>query len=139
MCSSDLRGRLGTLSGVLEGLSGLALEGYEIHMGRTEVFQGQGAASMAMIAAQTGASQELEADGCCLDNVYGTYVHGIFDAEGIAGALLSCLAQSKGAVFTHAKEQSRREYKETQYDLLADTLRSHLDMEAVYRIMEVQR
>ncbi len=136
---TQVRGRLGTLSGVLKGLSGLALEGYEIHMGRTEVFQGQGAASMAKIAAQTGASQELEADGCCLDNVYGTYVHGIFDADGIAGELLSCLAQKKGVVFTHAKEQSRREYKETQYNLLADTLRSHLDMEAVYRIMEVQR
>ena len=27
-------------------------------------------------------------------------------------------------------------YKETQYDLLADTLRRHLDMEQIYRILE---
>ena len=33
-------------------------------------------------------------------------------------------------------EESRTEYKEAQYDLLADTLRRHLDMEAIYQMME---
>ncbi len=136
---TQVRGRLGTLSGVLEGLSGLALEGYEIHMGKTEVFPEEGAASMAKIAVQAGSKRELAVDGCCKENVYGTYVHGIFDGDGIAGALLACLAQRKGIVLEQTKEPSRREYKEAQYNLLADALRNHLDMEAVYRIMGVRK
>lgn len=94
---------------------------------------------MAKIAVQAGSKRELAVDGCCKENVYGTYVHGIFDGDGIAGALLACLAQRKGIVLEQTKEPSRREYKEAQYNLLADALRNHLDMEAVYRIMGVRK
>ncbi len=30
-------------------------------------------------------------------------------------------------------------FKESQYDLLADTLRKHLDMKAIYQIMGMQK
>ena len=35
--------------------------------------------------------------------------------------------------------QSYQEFKETQYDKLADTLRKYLDMDAVYQMMGMER
>lgn len=75
-------------------------------------------------------------DGCQLENAYGTYVHGIFDGEGIAAALVGILAQQKGIALDKPETEDRFLYKEKQYDLLADTLRSHLDMKKIYKILE---
>ena len=68
-------------------------------------------------------------------NVYWTYVHGIFDGEGIASAIVEILAGKKG-ISLSAGSVSRQQYKERQYDLLADTLRRRLDMGKIYEILE---
>ncbi len=127
---SQVQGCLGKLTGVLECLSGIPFAGYEIHMGRTELDEVQGAA-VAEIQQQT-----YRMDGCCKENVYGTYIHGIFDEEGVVKAMLASLAERKGITLGNLTQMTRKEYKETQYNLLADTLRRHLDMEKIYQIME---
>ncbi len=128
---SQVQGCLGKLSGVLECLSGIPFAGYEIHMGRTELDEVQGAA-----VAEIQQQQTCRLDGCCKENVYGTYIHGIFDEEGIVKAMLISLAERKGIALDNLTEMTRKEYKESQYNLLADTLRRHLDMEKIYQIME---
>ena len=80
--------------------------------------------------------QTYRMDGCCKENVYGTYIHGIFDEEGVVKAMLASLAERKGITLGNLTQMTRKEYKETQYNLLADTLRRHLDMEKIYQIME---
>lgn len=67
--------------------------------------------------------------------VFGSYLHGLFDNLEFTGAILTRLAEKKGISLT-AKAQSMEEYKESQYDKLADLVRQSLDMEAVYKIME---
>ena len=84
---------------------------------------------------QTPPGQRQEPEGCCRGNVYGTYIHGIFDEAGVVNALFTALAERKGVALEPFSEKSWREYKETQYDLLADTLRKNLDMNAVYAMM----
>ena len=61
----------------LYGLENRQLEGYEIHMGRTE----SAAAPLADFTTQTG---ERRTDGLSSGNVWGCYVHGIFDKAGAA-------------------------------------------------------
>ena len=73
----------------------------------------------------------VRADGL----VFGSYLHGLFDNLEFTGAILTRLAEKKGISLT-AKAQSMEEYKESQYDKLADLVRRSLDMEAVYKIME---
>ena len=68
-------------------------------------------------------------------NVYGTYVHGVFDADGIAAKIVEALATKKGISMEAVTQQNYQEFKETQYDKLAETLREYLDMDAVYRMM----
>ena len=110
---SQTKGVFDGISGMLSGLNGMSYYGYEIHMGRSEV-------KMPALAG-TG-------------NVYGSYVHGVFDAPGISDTILKAICAGKGIDFNALETFDVKVYKERQYDLLADTVRSGLDMEFVYRI-----
>ena len=116
-------------SSAFSSLGALALTGYEIHMGRTSLVPG------------------AETDGCvrvgdqrCVgyvsQNVLGTYLHGFFDADGVADALVNLMLARRGLPGVAAMSEPYEAYRERQFDLLADGLRSALDMEAVYRILE---
>lgn len=83
----------------------------------------------------TDQAENQKADGICAGNVYGTYVHGVFDADGIAAKIVEALATKKGISMEAVTQQNYQEFKETQYDKLAETLREYLDMDAVYRMM----
>lgn len=107
-------GTLADVPGMLSGLNGRKYEGYEIHMGRSEQ----------QLAPLTGEG-----------NVYGSYVHGIFDAPGITDAILLALCQRKGVSFDLLGTFDLHAYKERQYDILADAVRGGLDMELVYRVL----
>ncbi len=65
----------------------------------------------------------------------GTYVHGIFDNQDISQAVLKALAEKRGIPFEELESVDLKEFKEQQYDLLADELRAHLDMRMIYKIM----
>ncbi len=108
-------------------LSGIELEGYEIHMGETKLLGG---------AKPLAALDNGHSDGCAAGNVLGSYLHGFFDSAECRKAVLAVLCKKKGidpaelSVFDYAA------YKEKQYDLLADGVRNNLDMKMIYRILE---
>ena len=102
------------IPGLFSCLNGLAYQGYEIHMGR---------------------SMERRSAVTCKGNVYGSYIHGIFDAPGVAEAILGALCRKKGLDPARLGSFDPKAYKEAQYDKLADAVRSGLDMELVYRVL----
>ena len=71
-------------------------------------------------------------------NVYGSYIHGIFDAHGIADSVVKVLCAKKGVDPDELGSFDRVAYKDQQYDLLAENMRKNLDMELVYRIINEQ-
>lgn len=111
---TQVSGTLNPVEGLLSPLSGMAYQGYEIHMGRS------------------GDAPAILGKGC----VYGTYIHGIFDAPGIAEALLGALCRKKGLSPEILTAFDPAAYKERQYDLLAQAVRDNLDMELVHRILD---
>lgn len=115
------KGRFSDISGVFSVLSGLEYEGYEIHMGVTESMEPP-------LLENSG--------GAFRDNVCGCYVHGIFDSDEVSAALVKALCGRRGAEFTNTRE-SRREYKQRQFDILADEVRKSLDMEFIYKILKL--
>ena len=123
-------GALGELSGVLAPLSGMPVMGYEIHMGETTR-----AADAKPLVQLSRAGQAPIEDGCQAENAYGTYLHGVFDAPGVALALAQALAARKGITLADTAYDTAQ-YKEEQYDRLADAVRQSLDMDMVYRILE---
>ena len=76
----------------------------------------------------------LHADGAAAGNVWGCYIHGIFDRAECAAALVNCLRRRRG-LEESAAAVDWKEYKEQQYDALADGVRTALDMERIYRIL----
>ena len=135
---TQVRGKIGALPGALAPLSGMEIEGYEIHMGSSKAFaQTCPFSEITDLVTGRTAVDGLSSDGAS-DGIYGTYVHGIFDAPGIAPRIAEILAGRKGLVLSLTEQPGRdfRAFKETQYDLLADTLRRHLDLEKVYEILE---
>ena len=74
-------------------------------------------------------------DGAFSGNVYGTYVHGIFDEGTVAETLVGILAARKGVVLDTGQMISYGQFKQMQYDKLADGLRQSMDMEAVYAML----
>ena len=113
--------------GVVTGgpMDGAALEGYEIHMGLTEV---RGEAFCRL--------EDGRQDGCRRGNVFGTYLHGLFDSSDTAERLAEWLCARKGIKTKAAPTEPRRAYRERQYELLAAGVREALDMDAIYKIME---
>ena len=158
-------GVFGDLSGPLKPLSGMELEGYEIHMGesrrlgapvsgggnpagerpapggggmetRPSVRIGGNHGPLTHIKEQQSQSMVEKSDGFWHNYIYGTYIHGIFDGAGIARALADSLRAAKGLEPKGTeKEPDYRAYREQQYDALAGALREHLDMEMVYKIL----
>ena len=71
-------------------------------------------------------------------NVLGTYIHGFFDEGDIALSLVKALAEQKGIsllVENGSHKVDYKAFKESQYDLLADTLRKSLDMKSIYNVI----
>ena len=115
-------GTLPEIPGELSELSGLGFEGYEIHMGRS-------GNDLPQIVSMS------DSEDC---NVYGSYIHGIFDAPGIADTVVRVLCKKKGVDPAELGTFDRMAYKDQQYDLLAKHMRENMDMDLVYRIINEQ-
>ena len=132
---TQVKGHFLETGGLLDGLKSIEAEGYEIHMGRLSHMPESAKPFLSLQDINTG---ETVQDGIAGERVFGTYLHGVFDAPGIAFETAKALAKRKGITLTDAGEslKSPAQHKEEQYDLLAKTLRENLDMEQVYRILE---
>ncbi|MCI8729916.1 MAG: cobyric acid synthase [Lachnospiraceae bacterium] len=120
------------VGGILESLEGVPFTGYEIHMGEP-VFSGDTHGMNQVTDQVTGTQKE---DGACAGNVYGTYVHGIFDREEAAKVMVSAIGKAKGLDVSEIQAVDFAAFKESQYDALAEGLRKHLDMKKIYQILE---
>lgn len=124
---TQIQGRVNTVS-ICGAFAGREVQGYEIHMGRTE---------------KTGDCQETiyledgRLDG--LSNpegtVFGTYLHGIFDYGDLAAMTVSRLMRRKG-IDPKNWHFDPEEHKRREYDKLADLVRNSLDMKRIYEILE---
>ncbi len=110
------------LEGVFSALNGIAYRGYEIHQGVTE---------------RTDQSDALPGTDAAADvpGVFGTYVHGVFDREGVAEALVNALLERKGLEKRESAGIDYDRFKSEQYDILADALEQALDIDELKQIM----
>lgn len=108
-------GMLEGISGIFSGLNGLPYRGYEIHMGH---------------------SGDTQLPLVNKGNVYGTYIHGIFDSPEICGMIIRSLCERKGIAFEPSAMIDRETYKNGQYDALAEAVRKNLNMDLVYGILK---
>ena len=108
--------------------AGAALTGYEIHTGRTEV-------EGLPFCTQADGTPE----GCVQDRVFGTYLHGLFDTGELTEKLVAALCARKGISPATAALMPMEQYRQQQFDLLAEGVRRALDMDALYAAMGLAR
>ena len=109
-----IQGCIPPLEGIFSGLSGMPFSGYSLH----------------------NAPQNDDAIIWNNGHVYGTCIHGLFDDGDISSEMVRALLQAKGITADALKPFDMQAFKESQYDILADTLRKSLDMTALYAILE---
>ena len=114
----------------LAATAGLAVSGYEIHMGETELRDGCRSLMQLHKGGQSVADGAVSDDGLA----FGTYLHGLFDSDAFTRALVNGLRQRKGLAALDS-DFEYAQYKSRQFDLLADAMRQHIDIEKIYAIM----
>ena len=72
-------------------------------------------------------------------DVYGTYIHGIFDKGGNCRRNRSVADEEKETGSFRCKAFDIEEYKQSQYDLLVRGLREALNVDLLYRIINGRR
>ncbi|PKM52071.1 MAG: cobyric acid synthase CobQ [Firmicutes bacterium HGW-Firmicutes-7] len=111
-----------------EATKDMTIEGYEIHMGITDLFEDTRAAIRLEDGREDGA---VNPEG----NVFGTYLHGIFDNDNFRNTLLNNIRTIKGIEAT--KEIDYKSLKEAEYNKLADIVRNHVNLDEIKKIIGV--
>ena len=100
--------------------------GYEIHMGKTRTVSGDPQDERPLNEFNDGGL-----DGYFLnDKCWGTYLHGLLDNPVVIETLIAPYSNRSGETFDY------RQYKEEQYDKLANMLREHIDMNEIYKTLQ---
>lgn len=98
-------------------------QGYEIHMGESYRHGGDALCKM----------NNGNEEGCFISpKLWGTYQHGIFDNSTVINDIL----QSNG-LRLEINAFNWAEYKEKQYDKLAEHIRAHVDMTYIYETLHI--
>lgn len=117
--------------------SGRPVHGYEIHMGETEL--GPGVEPAIRIVRRNTAEHIPLDDGAVSaeGNVWGTYVHGLFDDDAFRRHFIDSVRARKG--LQPLGGITSRYDVDAEYDKLAALLRANLDMDGIYRVLESDR
>ena len=115
-------GVLENCSGLLQGLDGTKITGYEIHQGVTNGIEQKVTKDDRVVAVVRG------------ENVFGTYIHGIFDNEEVTRAILNKIREKKG-LETHSKGMTFDEYRMQELNKLEKLMRENIDIQKIYEIL----
>jgi len=140
--------------GLLQGLKGQRLTGYEIHMGQSFPGKEQAAADASApfrivrcpepVEGSTPSGAARYSDGAINEAGYilGTYLHGLFDNTSFRRAFLAALHRRRalpeaeaGALSFNGRTPPSRE---EQFDRLAELVRRSLKMDLVYKICRLR-
>ncbi|CAM3319054.1 Cobyric acid synthase [Xenorhabdus nematophila ATCC 19061] len=122
------------LSGILNLCCQQPIAGYEIHMGLTRL--GEQAMPFAKMHLHNG-EEKIWFDGAVTQDssVMGSYLHGLFDQNSFTRPLLNQLRLRKGCTPLENVTFSYAQHKEKQFDILAASMREHLDIGRIYKLM----
>lgn len=122
----QVRGTCRASRGALAEVAGTTVTAYEIHMGRTEI-RGPGCEPVFRLEDEAG-GESTRSDGASSRDgqVWGTYLHGVFDNDDFRHGWLETLGW-------HG--EGRRFDRQPAYDRLADHVQAHLDLDALRAII----
>ena len=117
-----------------QSISADNLQGYEIHMGHTAFTREADNHPFTVCQRRGKACASQEGTANAAGNVFGTYIHGVFDNDVFRRSVLNALRHSKG-LEALANTRNVMAEKQQAYEHLADVVENALDMEKLYQIM----
>lgn len=114
--------------------SGLPVAGYEIHLGVTEA-TGPGGPALTIISRNGQAAAASDGWVSPSGRIMGTYIHGLFDADGFRQAFVTALLGSREGKTEEPPVWSFQDFQAAQFDRLADVLRRHLNLPRLWEII----
>lgn len=123
------------LNGYMRNLSSKIVRGYEIHMGITHISNSMNNMNQIYKRLDEDVNYlegSINKDG----NVVGTYIHGIFDEIDFTRSLLNNIREDKGLEKIDTNITSFHDFKQNEYDKLANLLRENLDLDKIYEILK---
>lgn len=100
------------IEGFFSVLNGLTCHGYELHNGHSDIRK------------------------MTNPNVYGTYIHGLFEKKEISGAIIEALKMKKGYIRSEDTMYcDYNDYRNKQYDIIADELERAIDFDKLNKII----
>jgi adenosylcobyric acid synthase len=128
--TTQVRGEVSGDAGLLAGLKGTEITGYEIHMGRT-----RGGEKNACRISGTPQGETDYPDGSidAKGKIMGTYLHGLFYNDDFRQGFLNNLRRMSGLPDNRVGAGTSRD---GEYDKLAELVRRNMDIDKVYKLME---
>lgn len=120
--TTQYEGKLSNCTGLLEGLEGEEIKGYEIHQGVTFGNESKVNDEDRIVTVIKG------------ENIFATYLHGIFENEKITRNILNKVRAKKG-IELQMKGITFDEYREQQLDKLEKIFRENVDIDKIYEIL----
>ena len=105
------------------------LDGYEIHSGINSF--GVGCVPFLFLNGRETPDGVSNIQG----NVFGSYLHGIFDTGSFWRAIVNRMRAEKGMAADESDVLTMAEFRSREFDRLASIVRQNLDMDAVYKII----
>jgi adenosylcobyric acid synthase len=130
----------GEAPGVLAGIHGSRVNGYEIHMGRSVFGPGVRPFLFPVCASPEHENAAPAVPDSAVNHegtVFGTYLHGLFDSPEFTQSLCDALRSSRG-LGPAAPAPNLDERKEAEYSRLAAMVETNLDMQALRRIIGLE-
>lgn len=108
--------------------------GYEIHEGTTELNITYSVSPLLKVKDGNGNDELGLYDGACSNNVFGTYLHGIFHNYNFRNAFLNYLRERKGLKPKHGEDpyKSRKDYS---LNRIAEIVEENLDMDTIDKLL----
>jgi len=118
-------------TGLLAGIKGQAVTGYEIHMGQTRV--NEAATPFHITATPQGRDERPDGAVNAKGNIIGTYIHGLFYNDNFRMAFLNNLRRYWGLAESQNNTAPERD---KEYDKLAGIVQGSLDIAKIKEILE---
>lgn len=109
-------------TGLLEGMNSVLVKGYEIHQGVTS-------------GKEISCTDDDRLIATVKENIFGTYLHGIFDNSEFSDFILNKIREKKG-LERKESEIDFDQYRLRELDKLEKIFRENIDMKAIYKILE---
>ena len=114
-------------SGWLAEANGVTVDGYEIHAGHNQL----GGNAVPWLRIGDKVDGVMNAQG----SVLGSYLHGLFDDGQLFAAIAAHIRKEKGIATENQTPVSFEEFREREFDRIADIVRASVDMDMIYRIV----